>query len=352
MNDLTAKGRDIKMAPTIDQETFLHVTDMHTAGEPVRIVTGGYPKLAGNTILEKRQNALAEHDALRKIMMLEPRGHKEMYGAIPVDPSIPEADLAVLFTHGSGYSTMCGHATIALGRWAIDTGLIGKTEPFTEFTLECPCGPVYVRTDVTDGVIGDTSFESVTGYVHIEGLHVELKNIGTVEVDIAYGGAYYAFIDAAALGLDFGSDPQERFKAVATELTDSIRRNYKIEHPEADDLGFLYGTIITETTDTRADTLNRHLCYFAEGQLDRSPTGSGVTARLAHAFYKGQVGIGEKCEFAGATGIAFTGEITKKSRLADEKGIVSRVSGRAYYSGTSSYVTEEDDPLKDGFEIT
>lgn len=339
------------MADQAKQAIKLEVTDMHTAGEPVRIVTGGYPTLSGETILEKRQHALREHDHLRKAMMLEPRGHAEMYGAIPVAPSDPSADLGVLFTHGSGYSTMCGHATIALGRWALETGLIKITEPVTEFTLECPCGPVHVATDVQNGIIGDTSFESVTGYVHIEGLEVVLPELGPITVDISYGGAYYAFVSADDLKIDFDKTPQDEIKAIATRLTDRIRQSYKIEHPEADDLGFLYGTIITETADTSYSQLNRHLCYFAEGQLDRSPTGSGVTARLALAYHKGHVDVGDLCLFSGASGISFSGTVSEESRLADKKGVVTQVSGRAYHCGNSSYTLEDDDPLREGFSL-
>ncbi|MEX0298958.1 MAG: proline racemase family protein [Kordiimonas sp.] len=329
----------------------LTVTDMHTAGEPVRIITGGYPELIGNTILEKRQDALKHHDHLRKAMMLEPRGHSEMYGAIPVIPSDPSYDLGVLFTHGSGYSTMCGHATIAIGRWAIETGQIPKTEPVTEFTLECPCGPVQVATAVENGTIGNTSFESVTGYVHIEKLEVTLPSIGKVYVDIAYGGAYYAFISAHDLQLDFDKSSKDEIKTRAVELTDTIRSTYQIEHPEAADLGFLYGTIVTEHDEVMLDKTNRHLCYFAEGQLDRSPTGSGVTARLALAHHKGHVNIGDVCFFSGASGISFNGTITESSRLAGNNGVKTQVSGRAYHCGTSSYIIEDDDPLREGWQF-
>mgnify|MGYP003675982505 FL=1 len=186
---------------------------------------------------------------------------------------------------------MCGHATIALGRWALETGLITPVEPVTEFILECPCGPVHVATAIEDGVIGDTSFESVTGYVHIQGMEVILPSIGHVTVDIAYGGAYYAFVSATDLQLDFEVSFKDDIKARAVELVNIIRQTYIIEHPQAADLGFLYGVIITETNDVRLSDTNRHLCYFAEGQLDRSPTGSGVTARLALAYAKGQVTI-------------------------------------------------------------
>ncbi|UTW54349.1 proline racemase family protein [Kordiimonas sp. SCSIO 12610] len=331
------------------EQLNLTVTDMHTAGEPVRIVTGGYPELQGNTILEKRRDAEQNHDHIRRLLMLEPRGHKDMYGVIPVEPSHPDADLAVLFMHCSGYSTMCGHATIAIGRWALDEGLVEVTEPETRFVLECPCGLVYVTTQVENGVIGQTSFESVRGYAHSLDQKIELDGLGNVTYDISYGGAYYAFIAAQELGLDLDKSDLSEVRARATLLTDTIRTQVKIESPDASDLGFLYGTIVTENDGVKPSECNNHLCFFAEAQLDRSPTGSGVTARLALAHAKGQVGLKEKVSFSGVSGVAFDGEIIRSAEENGTSGVITEICGRGYYAGKSTYHVENDDPLYDGF---
>src|SRR4051794_41053924 len=170
----------------------LHVTDMHTAGEPVRIVTGGYPTLAGATILDKRREARERHDHLRRALMLEPRGHAGMYGVIPVAPSTPDAVLGALFMHNEGYSTMCGHATIALGRWLVESGTVPAVEPETSIALELPCGVVRVTCRVENGRVISTAFDSVPAFLSHRDVEVEVEvdGLGRVRLDIAYGGAF------------------------------------------------------------------------------------------------------------------------------------------------------------------
>lgn len=258
----------------------LAVTDLHTAGEPVRIVTGGYPELADGTILEKRRDALTNHDHLRRMLMLEPRGHPEMYGVIPVKPDYPGAALGVLFTHNSGYSTMCGHATIAIGRWAIESGIVEAVDPVTEFILQCPCGPVKVRSEVRNGQVGDVSFESVAGYVADENVAVDLDGIGTVPVDLIYGGAYYACVPAAHLKVDLWRDPLELARARALQITETLRATHQIKHPTEPDLGFLYGTIVTANDHVTPDRDNFHLCFL--GTI--SSTEARLAVGLPHAW--------------------------------------------------------------------
>ena len=219
----------------------LHYVDMHTAGEPVRIVTGGYPALAGDTILAKRRDARESHDRFRRAMMLEPRGHAGMYGVIPVPPSIPDAVLGVLFTHNEGYSTMCGHATIALGRWVVDSGLVPVVEPVTRFAIEAPCGRLALACTVEAGQVTAVRFESVPAFVLHRDLAVEVPGLGRIVTDIAYGGAFYAILPASALGLDFFRDNVDELVSRAGDLTDAIRAKLQIRHPDEPDLGFLYG---------------------------------------------------------------------------------------------------------------
>ena len=326
------------------------VTDMHTAAEPVRIVTDGYPALVGDTILAKRADARNQHDGIRKALMREPRGHAEMYGVIPVTPSDPRADIAVLFMHGEGYSTMCGHATIAIGRWAVEQKLVKVVEPTTNFNLECPCGLVRVSADVKDGKVSHVRFDSVPAYLAYESVPVDLDGIGRIRVDIAYGGAYYAIVPASALGMDLHHNKLEDLKARACEITNQLRRDITIEHPSEPDLGFLYGTILTEGPVINRGEINHHLCFFADGQLDRSPTGSGVTARLALAHARGEIAQGQKCCFKGVSGVSFGGVITARTRIGNHPAVTVQVGGSAFYNGETDFVIEDDDPLREGFE--
>ena len=325
----------------------LKVVDMHTAGEPVRIVTSGGPALKGASILEKRRDMAEHYDHIRQRTMLEPRGHAEMYGAILTQPSLPGADAAVLFMHNGGYSTMCGHATIALGRYLIDAGIVKRETPQTTFTLECPCGPVTVCTDIEDGTPEAVSFESVVSFADRLDARADVPGLGAVSYDIGYGGAYYAILPASAFGLGCLTAPVLDLHRAATTLLAHLRNTITITHPDEADLGFLYGVIITDDAGGDLAPRTRNLCVFGDGQIDRSPTGSGVSARIAVDVVRGRMSIGEQREFAGYTNVPFIGEA-----LRDAKGgVIARVSGRAFYTGRTEFIAEPADPLIDGFGL-
>lgn len=327
----------------------LSYDDLHTAGEPVRIVTGGYPGLDGATILEKRRQARAHYDHLRRAMMWEPRGHAGMYGVIPVASSLPEAAFGVLFVHHEGYSTMCGHATIALAKWAIETGRVILEEPETCFAFEAPCGLIRVRAQVSHGVVHHASFESVPAFVFAQGLSVNVAGFGPVLCDIAYGGAFYAILPAIAFGLDYASAPLPQLVEAASALTESIRDSVAINHPDEPDLGFLYGTILTDCAKTEHESAN--LCIFAERQIDRSPTGSGVTARMALDHAKGLIAAGEVRSFRSITGGIFTGCVSGTTTLGPHPAVTVEVGGQAHWMGRGEFIIEEGDRLGYGFEL-
>jgi len=321
--------------------------EMHTGGEPLRIVTGGYPALAGATLLEKRREARERHDRLRRLLMREPRGHAEMYGAVLVPPDDPAADLAVLFLHNEGYSTMCGHAVIALGRYAIDKGLVAAMVPTTQVAIQCPCGLVVATVTVEGSKSGAVSFESVPAFAAALDAPVSVPGYGEVRVDIGYGGAFYAILPAATLGLSLTDNPLGTKLAAAKAVTAALRDHPSIVHPEEPDLSFLYGTILTEAPDAPGPA--RNLCVFGGGQIDRSPTGSGVTARLAVDHAKGLIGPGDTRDFLSVTGSRFTGAVVRDARCGDRPAVVVRVAGQAHYSGEAVFRLEEDDPFAEGF---
>ncbi|EBW2353065.1 proline racemase [Salmonella enterica subsp. enterica serovar Enteritidis] len=326
----------------------LAVTDMHTGGEPVRIVTAGYPRIEGRTILEKRAFAREHLDDLRKLLIFEPRGHFDMYGVLPVEPSLPGADLAVLFIHNEGYSTMCGHAVIALGRWAVDTGLVAAQEPLTTVNIECPCGMVVASVEVKDGKAGAVSFESVPAFLFVADQSIEIASGRSIRFDISYGGAFYALADARQWGLEFGKSPARAFVDAATELSDAVKAKYDIVHPDAADLGFLYGSILTDGGNGR-DAPTKNVCVFADAEVDRSPTGSGVTARLAAMYAKGEIALGEELTFESIVGSRFAGAVARGTSAGNHRAIHARVAGRSFYSGKAEFWHEPDDELGRGF---
>lgn len=322
----------------------LRTVDMHTGGEPVRIVVAGYPDIPGDTILDKRRHVAAELDHLRRLLMFEPRGHADMYGVIPVTPDLPGADLAVLFMHNEGYSTMCGHATIAVGRWAVESGLVAAREPVTEFTLQVPAGPVRVRVGVSQGVVGRVSFHSVPAFVAHRAAAVAVPGYGPITLDVAYGGAFYAIADAARYGLQVPGSPVGDLVAAAWATTGAAAEHLPIAHPGDPDLGFLYGTILTDG-GTGAGDPTTNVCVFADRQVDRSPTGSGVTARMAVLHAAGEVTVGEERTFGSIVGSTFTGRVIDTTRVGSVPAVVVEVSGRAHHTGTAQFTVEDDDPL-------
>ncbi|MER9370839.1 proline racemase family protein [Mesorhizobium sp. M0491] len=327
----------------------LAVVDMHTGGEPLRIVTGGYPGIPKGTILEKRAYVRDHLDHLRKILMFEPRGHYDMYGALLVEPDLPGADLAVLFMHNEGYSTMCGHAIVALGRYAVDEGLVAKQEPITTVNIEAPCGLVVASVEVRDGKAGAVSFESVPAFLFAGGQTIELAGHGTIGFDVAYGGAFYALADCHQFGLEFGRSRVRDFVDAATALTDRIKAELPLSHPDHADLAFLYGTILTDGRDAFSSEVTKNICVFAEAEVDRSPTGSGVTARLAAMHAKGEIAIGQTRTFESIAGSRFSGAVVRTAKAGPHEAIIARVGGRAYYSGRTEFIVEADDELGRGF---
>ena len=332
-------------------ELSITVVDMHTGGEPLRIITSGFPELPAGTILEKRAYFRDNLDHLRKILMFEPRGHLDMYGALLVEPDLPEADLAVLFMHNEGYSTMCGHAIIALGRYAVDNGLVKAVEPVTTVNIQCPCGMVASSVEVENGKSGAVYFESVPAFLFERDLNADLRQFGAITYDIAYGGAFYALADCARFGLSFTQNRVRDFVDAATALTTHVKQAVPLAHPDHDDLAFLYGSILTDGLNVWSDQPTKNICVFADAQVDRSPTGSGVTARLAAMHVKGVIEQDQPRVFESITGSRFTGTVVRKTSTGNFPAIIAGVSGNAYYCGESRFTVEPDDPLGGGFLV-
>ncbi|KAM4012971.1 trans-3-hydroxy-L-proline dehydratase [Anomaloglossus baeobatrachus] len=328
----------------------LSVVDMHTGGEPVRIVLSGAPVPSGSTLLEKRRWVRENMDWVRRALLLEPRGHRDMYGALLVPSEEPQAQLGALFMHNAGYSTMCGHAVIALGRFALDYGLVDPQSPETPVTIHCPCGLVPAYVSYSAGRSGRVRFHSVPAFTLCTDVTVDVPGYGQVIVDIAYGGAFYAFVSAERFGLDVCSSRTRDLVDAAAAVSEAVKAQVKIGHPDSEDLAFLYGTILTDGKDAYSEEPTANICVFADSQVDRSPTGSGVTARIALQYHKGLIHLEQTRTFrSGATDALFTGKAVKETVCGDHKAVIVEVSGQAHYTGAASFTLESDDPLKDGF---
>ncbi|XP_068803497.1 trans-3-hydroxy-L-proline dehydratase isoform X3 [Struthio camelus] len=306
----------------------LRTVEMHTGGEPLRIV----PQLeagaaaAGLSLLALRRHMAASLDHLRRALMHEPRGH--------------------------GGIAMCGHAVLALGRFALDYGLVAAPRrPETAVRLRCPCGPVTAFVPWDGRRSGNpVRFHSVPAFAAATDLAIDVPGRGKVVVDIGYGGTFYAFLSAEQLGLDVCSSKTRDLVDAASAVTEAVKKQFKPHHPESEDLAFLYGTILTDGKDAFSEEPTTNICVFADEQVDRSPTGSGVTARIALQYHKGLIQLNQTRTFrSSTTGSLFTGKAVKEARFGDYDAVVVEVSGEAFYTGTATFTVEEEDQLKYGF---
>ena len=288
--------------------------DTHTAGEPLRIILDGAPAPEGANGLERRRNAGGAWDRYRRILMYEPRGHADMYGAVIVPPVTKGALFGVLFMHNEGYSTMCGHAIIALARVAVDLGWTPPVEPITTVAIDTPAGLVTAYARVERGRVISTYFENVPSFAPLLDQRVAVAGLGNVRFDIAFGGAFYAYVEAVDIGLALRPDNARAIVDAGMAIKSAVAAKCGISHPESPDLSFLYGTIFTAKAE-RAGAHSRHVCIFADGALDRSPTGTGVAGRIAILAAKAELGVGESRAFESITGECFDGRLKAQAKV-------------------------------------
>ena len=315
---------------------------MHTGGEPLRVIIAGLPPIEGQTVLEKRRYFRDHYDYLRTGLMWEPRGHADMYGAV-ITPSI-DADLDVFFLHNEGYSTMCGHAIIALTKLAVETQLVNKNE----ITINVPAGKILARALVTDGRVIETSFQNVPSFVYLRGQSVDVPDIGVVRFDVAYGGAFYAFVSAPELGLQLAPENFDRLVAYGRLIKHAVMEKFPVTHPVEDDLSFLYGTIFTGLPVNPAHH-SRNVCIFADGELDRSPTGSGVSARAALHFAAGELGLHEQITIESIVGSTMSVRVVETTKFGPYDAVIPEVSGTASIIGRHEFYFDPEDPFRTGF---
>jgi trans-L-3-hydroxyproline dehydratase len=350
----------------------IQTMDLHTAGEPLRIIRSGFPDVPHMPVLERRRWVLENADYVRRAIIQEPRGHRDMYGAILLPPYNDYADMTVLFMHNEGYSTMCGHGIIAITTGLIEEGLYPATEPVTTIRYEVPAGIVAANAatvQLEDGswAVRGVRFTNVPSYLAAQSLAVRPDGVqlfgpsaqyGALSVDIAFGGAYYGIVNAADLGLRVVPEQAEALRHAGAAITDVLRRDHTPQHPIDPALGFVYGTIIVDmdprtSPDGRAsDAHIRNVTVFADAEVDRSPCGSGTSALLAQLHARGRMRVGQEIVNAGITGEHFLGRIEAETALGPYRAVSTSIAGTAYVTGYSTFVVDSRDPLGDGFLLS
>ena len=322
--------------------------DAHTAGEPLRVIITGFPELAGSTILQRRQFAKERLDHLRTALMWEPRGHADMYGCLLTPPVSTDADFGVLFLHNEGYSTMCGHAIIAITKVVLQTGVFEMTEPETALKIDTPAGPVQSYARVSAGQVQSVRFHNVPSFALALDEAVEVPGLGRVRYDLAFGGAFYVFVGAADAGLQCTPAHFRELIQKGMAIRRAVMQSREIPHPFEEDLGFLYGTIFTGEAE-KAGNHSRHVCIFAEGEVDRSPTGTGVSARLAILHARGEIDLHDSITIESILGTRFGGQVVQTTKFGPHAAVVPEVEGTAHITGVNTFVLDPDDPLRHGF---
>jgi trans-L-3-hydroxyproline dehydratase len=333
--------------------TIITTLDAHAAGEPLRIITGGLPEVKGNTILERRRYMLEHLDYIRHALMWEPRGHNNMYGCVVSEPVTSEADLGVLFMHNEGYSTMCGHGIIALVTALLETGALPAKGRQTPVNLDTPAGLVRATAHLDkNGHVERVAFLNVPSFLYARDVELELPNYGKVMVDAAFGGAFYAFIAAKQIGLKVTPENTTQLVMVAEAIKVAVNATISIEHPIEPDLSFVYGTILTDVPENPAHH-SRNVCIFADAEVDRSPTGTGVSARLALHHARGEINDGQQITVESILGSAstFRGRVVGRAKVGPYDAIVPEVSGTAFITGRHEFIIDPRDELGRGFLV-
>lgn len=326
--------------------------DAHTAGEPFRVITGGFPPLPGETILEKRRYAREQLDHIRTALMWEPRGHADMYGAILTEPISTDAHLGVLFMHNEGYSTMCGHGIIGLVKVGLETGLISPPDETgheeVELRIDTPAGLVTAFAHRKEGFVDEVSFLNVPSFVLALDQAVDVAGIGKIQYDLAFGGAFYAFVEAEPLGLKLTPDDFHELIHLGSRIKKSVAASGMVQHPFEEDLSFLYGTIFVGPAQNPAHH-SRNVCVFADGEVDRCPTGTGVSARAAIHYAREELAIGKPFVVESILGTTFAGEIVETTEFGGLPAVIPKITGKAYIVASNTFLFDPADPLREGF---
>ncbi|QZE26114.1 proline racemase family protein [Brevibacterium casei] len=326
-----------------------HAVDSHTEGMPTRVITGGVGVLPGATMAERRAWFIAHRDELRTLLMTEPRGHASMSGAILQPPTRSDADWGVLYIEVSGCLPMCGHGTIGVATVLVETGMVEVSEPVTTIRLDTPAGLVLAEVAVTDGHADAVTITNVPAFSDRLGAEVEVPGLGTVTYDLAFGGNFYAIVDTESLGIEFREDRSNKDELLAAGLAimDAVNASDPPVHPERDDISGLHHVYLTAPGSDAARS--RHAMAISPGWFDRSPCGTGTSARMAQLHARGQLPLETDFVNESYIGSRFVGRLVGETTVGGRPAVVPTVTGRAWVTGTAQYFLDPSDPFPAGF---
>jgi proline racemase len=326
-----------------------HAVDSHTEGMPTRVIVGGIGVIPGDTMFDKRRYFMERLDGIRKVLMYEPRGHAAMSGAILQPSTRPDADWGVVFIEVSGCLPMCGHGTMGVATVLVETGMVEVTEPVTRVRLDTPAGLVVAEVTIRDGVAASVAMVNVPAFTVGLDQSVTLDGVGPVGYDMAFGGNFYAILDLDRVGIPFDRAHKDRILRAGLAMMAAINEASEPVHPDNPEIrGCHHVQFLAPGADSRH---SRHAMAIYPGWFDRSPCGTGTSARLAQLHSRGQIKVGEDLVNESFIGSRFTGRILEETTVRGGAAVIPRITGRAWITGTAQYVISPDDPFPEGFQL-
>ncbi|MBC7263186.1 MAG: proline racemase family protein [Chloroflexi bacterium] len=329
-------------------EKIITAVDSHTVGNAERVVIGGVPPIPGETMLEKLKYVRDHWDHLRTFLVHEPRGHNNMYAALLTPPTVEGADFGVIYLEPGGYATMCGHGTIAVCTVLVETGIVEAKEPLTEIVLDTPAGVVRAQVAVKDGLAESVTIQNVPSFLYKPDVVVDVPDVGRVKVDIAYGGNFYAILPAESVGLEISPEHANEIISCGMKIWKAVNEQVEIHHPEEPEIDCVnYVEFSTQATDPRATMKNA--VVVPPGGIDRSPCGTGTSAKMATLYAKGALGLNEEFIHESIIGSLFYGKLIEETKVGEYKAVVPTIRGSAYIMGIQQFVLDPRDPFPAGF---
>ncbi|HVE07691.1 MAG TPA: trans-3-hydroxy-L-proline dehydratase [Paraburkholderia sp.] len=328
----------------------ISTVEVHTGGEPFRIVTNGLPKIPGKTIVERRAWLKEHAEPIRRALIFEPRGHADMYAGYLTDPVSEGADFGIIFVHNEGYSDHCGHGVIALATAAVSLGWVERTEPETRVGIDAPCGFIEAFVKWDGDHAGSVRFVNVPSFVWQRDVTVQTPSFGAVRGDIAFGGAFYFYTSGAPFDLAVREIEVERLIRFGAEVKRAANDAFDVRHPLIPEINHIYGTII-DNVPRHAGSTQANCCVFADREVDRSPTGSGTAGRVAQLYARGELKAGDTLVNESVIGTIFRGRVLRETKLERFDAVIPEIEGDAFICGFANWIVDERDPLTYGFLV-
>jgi proline racemase len=328
----------------------IHAVDTHTMGEPTRIIIGGIPKIPGHSMADKKAFLETQMDHIRTSTMHEPRGHSDMFGSIITSPCHDEADFGIIFMDSGGYLNMCGHGSIGAATMAVETGMVTAIEPITEILMDAPAGLVKARALVVGGKVKEVSIVNVPSFLYKKDVSLHIPELGDIHFDIAFGGSFFAIIHASQLKIKVDPSQIDAIKAIGIRLRRLINENIPVVHPTLSHINRVDLIEIFEESN-HPDAPYKNVVIFGNGQIDRSPCGTGTSAKMATLFAKGLLAMDQTFVYESILGTVFKGRVIGVTQVGDYPAIIPEITGSAYITGFNHFVINPDDPVKYGFSL-